>query len=395
MNWEVFSTIGYISVGLWLLVPVLWCLHLVRRPRRWLAHAAFVTAVAALGMAMLNSSTHVARIQVDMSQQIQEQMNRQALARKAAENERAGEVADIRFAEDTSGDFFDTAGLDDDDKAYFESFGSDEAPAWKKDKKTRGDGLADPEDLESLIDDTEEQGGVEVAEELQEKPEAEPILMSDQDKTMADRLDKANLNISRLAVLLAFLFVAFDYVRRLNVHNEIYCPLPIPSAWADGLTPRQTVTRLADKTKGGVQESLRTIVRRGETFIYFTDDEASANATSGTMYRLPMDRGRVSVLNVAQDAKLDDPFVFETLWFGHSSFVVSEADRTGVLLERFLHLLVERRASRAHTRRTVHLVWDRAEPIPASLLKRFETLGKATGFTLLICNTPKPAEAAA
>ena len=237
MNWEVFSIIGYLSVGLWVLVPLLWVAHHFKRPRRWIAHVALGVAVVAAVMARVNSSAHVGRIQVDMSQQIEAQMDRQALARQAAEAERAGEVANIRFAEDASGDFFDTAGLDDTDRDYFESYLDEATPDWKKQKKERSaDGEAD--DLDALIGASEEEEGVEVAEELQQEDEFEPILMSDADKTMADRLDKANLTVSEWVLALAAAFLVFDYVRRLNVYEEAYCPLPVPSGWADALTPR-------------------------------------------------------------------------------------------------------------------------------------------------------------
>ena len=390
MNWQLFSTVGYISVGLWLLVPVLWALHLMIRPRRWLGHVALLAAVAALATAKANSATYVARIQVDMSEQVQQQMDRQAMARKAAEKDRADEVANIRFAEDASRDFLDIAGLDDTDRAYFESFAGNEDAQWKKQKKQRSDGGTAPDDLESLIGASQERTGVQVSEELEQAPEAEPIFMSDKDKTMADRLDGANLQASRLVLILAAVFVLFDYVRRLNNSREAYFPLPVPSSWADALTDRQIVTNLSKRSASALVAKLKHIVRRGETFVLLTDDAQVAKAASMPMPRLPVGFPKHHVIDVAAEPKLDDGFVFETAWFGRNSFVVLENARAHGMLDLFMKLMENRRGSRAHTRRTVHLVWDIADPIPEVTRQRFESLGLATGLTLLICDKPMP-----
>ena len=45
MNPAFFSTTGYLSVVLWICVPLLWLAHKVIRPRRWLCHIALGVAV--------------------------------------------------------------------------------------------------------------------------------------------------------------------------------------------------------------------------------------------------------------------------------------------------------------------------------------------------------------
>ena len=82
---------------------------------------------------------------------------------------------------------------------------------------------------------------------------------------------------------------------------------------------------------------------------------------------------------------MDDDFVFETLWFGRNSFVLSSGDRALAMLGRFNELLTERRKSRAHTLGAVHVVWDTALQIPEAALQQFAALGRATGCTLLLC----------
>ncbi|MGY8994712.1 MAG: hypothetical protein ACKVK8_11275, partial [Rhodospirillales bacterium] len=108
-----FSIAGYLSIALWLVVPILWLVHAVRRPRRWICHYAVIVAVAALFFATINSKTYVNRIQIDRSEEIEAAQARQAAARKAAEESRAGEVAQVRFAEDGASDFLDEGGMDD------------------------------------------------------------------------------------------------------------------------------------------------------------------------------------------------------------------------------------------------------------------------------------------
>lgn len=392
MNWEVFSTAGYASVALWLLVPVLWLVHLLWRPRRWLAHTAIGVGVIALVLARYNSKAYVSLIQVDYDDQVEEQMSRQELARRAAENERAGEVAQIRFAEDGSGDFFDTAGLDDSDYEYFESNEIGQEPAWKKQKRERSTQAPASDDLESQIGASREQQGVEVSDVFEQQVD-DPIKMSDADKLTADRLDRANLTATRWVLGLAVLFVLVDYVKRLNSYRESYFPLPVPSAWADGLTPRPTVFTRPDKPRRSMRDELKTIARRGETFIYLSDDASTADRALTPMPRLPLGLWNVRVLDAGSDQKFDADFVFESLWFARNCFVVKDPERFSSMLDRFAVLLEQRRESRAHTKRTVHIVWDGVTPIPEQTLKRLSAAAQATGWTLLINPRPEPTEA--
>ena len=74
-------------------MPLLWFIHMFRRPRSWLCHVALVLGVAAYVLARINSETYINLIQVDRSQEIQEQLDRQEVARQAATQARKNEVA--------------------------------------------------------------------------------------------------------------------------------------------------------------------------------------------------------------------------------------------------------------------------------------------------------------
>ena len=394
MNWEVFSPIGYAGVVLLACIPLLWLAHVVIRPRKWLGHVAALFALCALGLAQLNSTTYVSRIQVDQTEVVEKEMAARQLARQQAEADRAADAADITFAEDASGDRLDKAGLDDTDLQYFESF-EEGSPDWKQQKQARDENAGADDDLEAMIGGTTEREGVEVEGIVEEAEQREPIYLSAKDMLAANRLDKANLTTSKVMIVLALLFVVVDYVRRLNVYREAYFPLPVPSAWADALTARPSVSEHPDKPRRSLQDELRFITRRGEVFLYFTDDVDSAEQAATPMPRLPGGKWPMRVLDLKEQADLDDRFVFETLWFARNSFVAQDDERAIHLLEAFVHWLTLRRNRKARTQRTVHLVWDLSAEVPEPMRQRLEILGKATGFTLLICRKPKHAKAAA
>ena len=324
------------------------------------------------------------RIQVDRSAQIEDQMKRQELARQAAQQAREDEVAQIRFAEDASGDFLDKAGMDAADIKYMDSFADGDVPAWKREKKERSAGAED-DSLEAMIGAADEAEGMAVDAIMEEAPE-DPILMSDSDKLAADRLDAANLMTIRILLVIGFVFLGWDYLRRLNRDQDAYFPLPVPSSWADGLTPRDPVTVRSPQARGTIRDDLNFVTKRGESFVYMTDDKSAAQQVQDTAYRLPLGFSPVQILNVGEhNGTMNDEFVFETLWYGRNSFVVDSASRAERMLHSFLELLAQRKETRAHTRQTVHVVWDIQQPIPDSIRQRFANLGRVTGYRLMIC----------
>jgi len=392
MNWDVFSTNGYVSVALWLGIPVLWLLHTLIKPRRWIAHLAVPLAVIALVLATMNSRGHISLIEVDRTAEELEQFNQEAARRQAVLDERADEAAGISFAEDAESDKYDAEGLNNQDLQYFDEAaeGSAAQPDWRqqRERQQREHNAGDDDSLEAQIGARQEREGVAVSETFNEAEEQEPIYMSEEDVYLANRLNRANLSISKWSIIAALGFLVFDYVRRLNIYRESYFPLPLPSAWPNALTPPQPVMTLPKKPRRSLQRELHTITRRGDVFVYVTDDAQAAKQAAGPMPRLPLGLWPRQVLPVAGDARLTDDFVFETLWFGRNSFVVDSVERGHAMLGRFTQLLAERRRSRAHTRQTVHIVWDIAQPLPDHDLQRLATLCKATGYTLLLHSKP-------
>jgi hypothetical protein len=385
MNLALFSFWGYLSVLLWLAVPALWLLHAVRRPRRWFCHYAVVVAVVALGVAKLNSVTYVNRIQIDYSEQIAAEQARQEAARKAAEASRAGDVAQVRFAEDDASDYLDEAGMDEADLKYLGSFDEAETPEWKKQKKSRSQTPASDDSLESMLDPTAEaEKGVDT-EVIEDDAEKEPIMMPEKQYMLANRLDGLNLKWIRLLILAGVGVVVLDYLKRSNCYEDAYLPLPLPSRWLNGMAPLPVVRALPDPPRRTMPEELAWLVQKGDTFLYLTDDSRSGAAIPQQLPRLPLDLLPVDVLHVSpDDALIDSDFVFETLWYGRSSFVVDSAARATPLVARLLELLELRKISRAKVRQTVHVVWDLPTPLSPETVAAFERLGRATGFVLVV-----------
>ncbi len=204
MNYDIFSPVGYASVVAWALVPILFLLHHFVRPRRSICHIAVVVSVAAFALAKVNSLYHVNRIEEDRSEEIARVQKAIEEARKRKEEERAGDVADIRFAEDDNDDYLDVGGMDDGDRAYYldgtgkgkrpAQEGATDVPAWKRQKQERVHASSE-NTLKGAIGALDDTGGVDTS--AVEEGQVKPIIMSAEDKEMATRLDAAHLQIIR------------------------------------------------------------------------------------------------------------------------------------------------------------------------------------------------------
>jgi len=384
MNPKIFSTIGYVSVGLWALMLLLWGLHAIVRPRRWLCHLALVVGVAAYVLAVVNSETYVNRIQVDRSEELAAAQARQEAARKMAEAARAGEVAQVRFAEDDASDFLDEGGMDDADRKYMASFDEEVVPEWKKEKKTRSATPKQDDSLEAMLDtSSEEEKGIDAG--AVEKAAAEPIMMPEKRRMLANRLDGLNLKLIRWLILIGVSIVVLDYLKRLNSYGEAYLPLPLPSRWVNSLTPLPPVRTWPQKPRRTVPEELDWLTRKGDTFLYLTDSREAAGRVPEQVWRVPgMWLGPVEIIRVTDEYPVAEDFVFETLWYARSSFVVDSAARAEKMLARIMELLELRKASRAHVRQTAHVVWDLPTAPARDVVEAFERLGGATGVVLVM-----------
>lgn len=379
MNWNYFNTLGYVSVILWISIPILWFLHSRMKPRRWLPHVALLLGIVAFVLADINSKSHVNLIQQDQSEQLAELRAEKEAARQAAIESRGEDVADIRFAEDDSNDFLDRAGMDESDLKYMDKqVGDGSSPAWKKDKRSRSAGGGDDADLEDLIGAEEETEGV-VSEELDKAEGKEPIIMGAKDMVMANRLDSLNLKAIQIMILLSLVVVVVDYLRRANSYWEAYLPLPLPASWIGSTNPVPTIQERPEPARRSMPDELAWFAKRGDTFLYLTDDTMKASQLSESKVH------PTELISVSQDdGELRDEFVFESLWYGRASFVVNSAASAKAILDDFQKRLEKRKTARARTRQTVHIVWDLSEPLPQSARQAFSNVAGSTGFSLFL-----------
>ena len=381
MNWEYFNIAGYVSVLLWLSVPVLWILHMKIGPNRRLAQAVLVFAVAAFVLAKINSITHVNRIEVDRTAQMAEWQAQQEATRQGALKDLGKDAAQIAFAEDSAGDSMDKAGLDEADLKYMEKLQEDSVPDWKKAKKSRSGEGAPGDDLESMLGDGETTEGVE-SEELAEEIREPSAIMLEADMMLANRLDGLNLDAAFWAIFLGLLLVLVDYLRRANLYRHATAPLPLPSRWINALTPHPTVVDRPNPPRRKVPEELAWLTKRGDAFLYITDESSRAAEIPESMTRFANRFGRVEVLRVGREtAGMDDEFIFESLWFRRASFVVDSTARAEDLLQHFIEFLGKRHTTRARVRQTVHIVWDARQAMPESLRDELIRLGEPAGFS--------------
>lgn len=379
MNGNSFSLLGYLSVLLWIGVPILW---LLRKRSRWVCPAALVLALVSLLFAMINSKTHVNRIEADASAQVRSQSVTEDAKRKAIEQSRGGNVADIRFAEDGAGDFLDKAGMDEADLKYMDSLDGASEPEWKKNKKTRSVAGEGDGSLDAVLGGDKAIDGVKT-EALEEKQEKSPILMSDAHLAMAHRLDGLNLSVIRILILLAVLMLVVDYLSRANVYAQAIMPLPLPSSWLNSFTAIPPVVSRSTPPRRDMPGELAWLAKRGDCFVLLTDDASSVPESLGKSRR------PVEILRVDGEGISDD-FVFEALWYGRSCFVVDSADRAARMFSRFLELLEERKKVRARVSQTAHVVWDLKRPLTEAQLADFSRLAESTGFSLLKSQNRQP-----
>ena len=390
MNWNYFNTLGYLSVILWIAMPVLWFLHSRMKPRRWLVHVGLLMGIAALVLAKINSTSHVDRIQPDQTEQLAAIQAEKDAKFKAALESRGDDVANIRFAEDDADDFIDRAGMDESDLKYMEKIEQETDPAWRKNKKNRSSGSGDDAGLEDLIGAEEETAGV-ASDELDKELEKEPIVMRAEDMSMANRLDSLNLSAIRFMIFIGLLMIIIDYLRRANVYREAYLPLPLPSSWVNSLSPPAVIEERPEKPRRNIPAELAWFTKRGDSFLYLTDDPTQADQIPETMPKIGSKSRQTDVLRVdAGENSLNQEFIFETLWFGRASFVVGSEKMSRELLDNLLARLKKRSTAKARVRQTVHIVWDLAEPIPEPTMLAFRDLASPTGFSLFLSESKFP-----
>ena len=374
-NMEYFSATGYASAIAWATALVLWVLHVLFKPHHIACHLAFLLAIAAFALAKHNSLTYVNKIQPDLSQQKAELEAKLRAQKQAVVDERKGQVAQIRFAEDAQDEFLDRAGLEEEDLETLDNIREELAPQWKREKKTRS----------ATREESEGEGMDTTA--IEESAEPEPVTMLEADLMRANQYDHWNLQITKWFMGLGLLIIIHDYLRRYNLYKDAYFPKRIPSALANLITAYPPVVNRSEKPRRTVPEELAWLANRGDPFVFFPSSPQEAQQAGEALQPFTQHKKRpLQVLNT-EDAHFTDTFAFENWWHGRASVIVDSEGRPESMLQNFLCLLEGRKSTRAKVRQTAHLVWDQDAPIPAETQDRLEQLAARTGVSLMLCRS--------
>jgi hypothetical protein len=228
---------------------------------------------------------------------------------------------------------------------------------------------------------------ISIGNDTEDQPLAANVrVMKMHEVAHANRLDRLNLFFARLTLSLAVLVVAVDYLRRFNMTFRSLCPLPVGGPLIDSFFPKTRTVCLRAPGKRTWRKLLRRIVHKGETFIYFGEDDPYAASQLGRIPLIPKGVWPLEKITRSADSReFDDEFLFESVWFGRYCFVILDkgglaADLLGALSD-FLHL---RHASRASARHTVNVIWNLPAALSEDTLARLAALGPETNFKLLV-----------
>ncbi|MDD5679219.1 MAG: hypothetical protein PHW60_14705 [Kiritimatiellae bacterium] len=241
-----FGIIGIASILAWMGALAM-VVNYARHERRTFFYArAMALALAGLVLAQVNS-INVGRIEVDRRQDVKDARERQRSLQRGSTDMLNSKTAGLRFAEDSREDSLDMAGIASSDKrSIYEQAADEDQPASNK-KKRRLRWMAQPG----------------------EEPSPGVKLLPERDVARANHLDLLNLWMARFVPILVFFLLALDYFLRFNRTVGTILPLPFAGRIVDSLFPKKHSTVFRAGNPGLIAGQIQTIIRKGETFIYF------------------------------------------------------------------------------------------------------------------------------
>lgn len=195
------------------------------------------------------------------------------------------------------------------------------------------------------------------------------------------RIDKITLFCTRFLVWLAAFLVILDYLKRLNSTFDCYFPLPLASRALDAIAPK---TPAGWGQEEQVKQFLENTVRKGETFILFTEEDSLPQDT------LP----RISVRGIpllslkkitcsSENMPFDNDYIFESAWFNRYCFVIEGSDIAQKTLDDLIEFLSTRRTVFARARKTVNIVWALETTLEKDEIEELSFLCKETNYRLI------------
>ncbi|MEK6236619.1 MAG: hypothetical protein N2C14_18075 [Planctomycetales bacterium] len=402
-----FGPLGLASIAAWAFAAVLIVAYALFLRNSRVCWTALVAAILGFVLAGMNSQ-NVSAIKIDFSQQLDDAKTRAdkeyadsapvVKSDVSADGEQA-KRAESKDGKPGDGDSKDEKSKGGDDSTSNDADVKDEQANGKKQPKdgekkesgysyrqagkvTRDEGK-EVEDAEEKID-IEDAAPEEVVTEEIRTMKMEEVLH-------ANRLDRLNLLFARGTLLAAVLFMFIDYFRRFNSTYDCYLPLPLGGKWVDSLFAK-THTVCDSEFERDWKKFLEVAVRKGETFIFLTEQDPWSQRFLPRLpggWRLPW---RLEIVR-RDDSGIDDESLLESAWHGRYCFVANgDADRGVGLLETMADFLALRRETRATAGRTVNIVWNHPEDVPAELLDRLLPLCRDANFKLIVA-FPSPPKA--
>ena len=385
MNFEIFSLAGYLSMAVAITVPLFWLLHWISKLKKWAVHISLLLALVSFGFAKYNSKYYVELIQEDESEKNAAAAKKKEDRQRKLENERAADVAQIRFAEDGGEDFIDRGGMDETDLRLhgLKKENKKVDPLKNRKKKKRSDTDKNDNSLINSINSKEKKEGAKT--EAIEKKVKPPAILKYNDIQLAHLIDGLNLKFIRWLILLSITYIVIDYFKRGNKKDQSYFPLPLPSNIFNAFTPLCAPIKKNMVRSRPVLKELLTNCKRNEPFLYMSD----SNVTDYLPSKAPrfMKYFPIDILPLHHEGtQIHKDFIFESLWYARSCFYSNDSDRAQILLVHFIPLMAQRKEARAFAKQNIHIVWDFSEPLPEKTIKLFSQLGNATGIYLHLIN---------
>ncbi len=320
--WEYFGLIGHVAVACILLTVGIILLFRQMGPRRSrLYRLALVLAVIGYAFALWNSA-RVSRMEVDHEyEKALEARKRRELMRKQLEEEARRKWQNdpgyrVQFAEETEADKLDLAGQESEEQKkekenVYERAAKGELEALRKIEKGRtgkDDESLNPDEVtdaayEGLANMDEGQKDARYAyrnrgpkkrregardDEMDVLTKAEikqpgnkegggsiedVKLYRMADVDLANKIDNGIRHTARWVLVTMLLLVFWNYLRTFNDAFHFLFPLPVGGPWMDLFRRKQYSVLLNSQSQPVIASYLRKVVRKGESFIYFGEQD--------------------------------------------------------------------------------------------------------------------------
>jgi hypothetical protein len=391
--WDTFGLIGLASAAAWAAAWLLLVAGLGRRRRwtRWLVAAA--AAAAGVGLAAA-TSVSIRSIEVDRSAEVQAA---EAAGAKAVQEKLRGRAANVRFAEDTTADQADVAGVTkaEEEGAYERAVEEQLAkiPAYRargKQARVGRKGAAKADDEAAATADAEAADGDPAPDDAEPEPDARRL--PEAQLVVADRFDRGNRAVAWTALAVSLGLVGFEYVRRFNSTFDPVWPLPLAGTAVDGLAGKEHVSPLPPGGSAALPAWLESLARKGESFVVFAATDPLAGRSelprlSLGPWKLSTPVQQFAAADLAADPSLAE-LAFESAWFGRACAVITDAGAAGDVLSQFATAVESRRRCRAATGRTLNIIWAVDHDPPAAAAATIARLATATNTRWACSPTP-------